>query len=209
MSKKNEPSDDAALQARLAQLELENRICRQQQDRSDVGGVGAPRRGFGSAHGIAHLRHSEYQRRGPTPVPPPPAVPAPGKARFGGTYLQTPLPGVIAPGATPGNELICPTPAAVSDSVSHSTSPPRRIPVNLQSKEKPSFPSSSPPEPVPTQSLRNEGEQTIDTARKADLSPRKASEQSLAADHVEKVLPLGHGKGARLKRFKNPTLGGD
>lgn len=111
--KKRSRESDAALQARLSQLELENRL-RLQRNAPTVGGEAikdTPRRGFGSAQGIAHLRHTEYQRRGPSPPPPPTPIPEPGKARFGGTYLQPPLPGIISADATPGNELIAPVPA--------------------------------------------------------------------------------------------------
>jgi hypothetical protein len=109
--KTSEPSD-AALKARLAQLELENRMRLQNNQPSASGNPikDTPRRGFGSAQGIAHLRHTEYQRRGSTPPAAPPPIPEPGKARFGGTYLRTPLPGIISADATPGNELIAPVP---------------------------------------------------------------------------------------------------
>lgn len=112
--KKDKPeSSDAALKARLAQLELENRMRLQKQQPTQGGNPikDTPRRGFGSAQGIAHLRHTEYQRRGPNPPPAPAPVPEPGKARFGGTYLRTPLPGIISADATPGFELIEPVPA--------------------------------------------------------------------------------------------------
>lgn len=112
-NKKPDPSD-AALQARLNQLELENRM----RHRFNSISAGAdpfkdtPRKGFGSAQGIAHLRHTEYQRRGPSPPPPPPMIPEPGKAKFGGTYLRTPLPGVISGEVqNPWEELIPPIPA--------------------------------------------------------------------------------------------------
>lgn len=110
--KDSSEASDAALKARLAQLELENRI-RLQKPTLGANPIGdTPRRGFGSAQGIAHLRHTEYQRRGPSPPSAPTPVPEPGKARFGGTYLRTPLPGIIsAADATPGFELIAPVPA--------------------------------------------------------------------------------------------------
>ena len=120
--KKPEPSD-AALQARLSQLELENRM----RHRFNSVSSGAdpfkdtPRKGFGSAQGIAHLRHTEYQRRGPNPPAPPPLIPEPGKAKFGGTYLRTPLPGVLSgPVQNPWEALVAPVPAGAS-----SSSPPR------------------------------------------------------------------------------------
>lgn len=116
MSEKKPPEpSDAALKARLAQLELENRV-RMQRHAPTVGDPSSatPRRGFGSAQGIAHLRSTEYERRGPTPPPPAAPIPEPGKARFGGTYLQTPLPGIIGPNAEPGKELIPPIPATPS-----------------------------------------------------------------------------------------------
>lgn len=114
--KKPEPSD-AALQARLSQLELENRM----RHRLNSVSSGAdpfkdtPRKGFGSAQGIAHLRHTEYQRRGPNPPAPPPSIPEPGKAKFGGTYLRTPLPGVLSGSVqNPWEVMIAPTPAGSS-----------------------------------------------------------------------------------------------
>lgn len=118
MSEKKPPEpSDAALKARLAQLELENRV-RMQRHAPTFGDPSSatPRRGFGSAQGIAHLRSTEYERRGPTPPAAPPPIPEPGKARFGGTYLQTPLPGIIGPNAEPGKELIPPVPATPTSS---------------------------------------------------------------------------------------------
>lgn len=106
---KAKEASEAALKARLAQLELENRVRLQNQPSAQGAPItDTPRRGFGSAQGIAHLRHTEYQRRGPNPPVPPPAIPEPGKARFGGTYLRTPLPGILPPD---GGELIPPVPA--------------------------------------------------------------------------------------------------
>lgn len=109
------------MQARLNQLELENRM----RHRFNSISAGAdpfkdtPRKGFGSAQGIAHLRHTEYQRRGPAPPPPPPMIPEPGKAKFGGTYLRTPLPGVISGEVqNPWEELIAPVPARPVGSLS-------------------------------------------------------------------------------------------
>lgn len=126
MSEKKPPEpSDAALKARLAQLELENRVRMQRQGPTfgDVGKA-TPRRGFGSAQGIAHLRSTEFERRGPTPPPSPAPIPEPGKARFGGTYLQTPMPGIIAPNAEPGKELIAPVPAAPSHAAGKEAAPP-------------------------------------------------------------------------------------
>lgn len=108
--KTSKDTSDAALKARLVQLEIENRLRLQNQSlQGEAPFKDTPRRGFGSAQGIAHLRHTEYQRRGPNPPAPPPAIPEPGKARFGGTYLRTPLPGILLPD---GGELIEPIPAA-------------------------------------------------------------------------------------------------
>ena len=113
MSDSKSESSDAALQARLNQLEVENRM----RHRFNSISSGAepfkhtPRKGFGSAQGIAHLRHTEYQRRGPSPPPPPPAIPEPGQAKFGGTYMRTPLPGVISGEVEhPWEEMIAPVP---------------------------------------------------------------------------------------------------
>lgn len=156
-NKKPEPSD-AALQARLNQLELENRM----RHRFNSISAGAdpfkdtPRKGFGSAQGIAHLRHTEYQRRGPAPSPPPPMIPEPGKAKFGGTYLRTPLPGVISGEVeNPWEELIAPVPArpagSPSDSVASSPSsaePPHSpLATKPPSVSEPSIPSTETPSP--------------------------------------------------------------
>lgn len=111
--KKPEPSD-AALQERLTQLELENRMRHRFNSISEGAAPfkHTPRKGFGSAQGIAHLRHTEYQRRGPAPAAPAPMIPEPGKAKFGGTYLRTPLPGLLSGhGGNPWEELITPVPA--------------------------------------------------------------------------------------------------
>lgn len=150
MSDSRSESSDAALQARLNQLEVENRM----RHRFNSISSGAepfkhtPRKGFGSAQGIAHLRHTEYQRRGPSPPPPPPAIPEPGKARFGGTYMRTPLPGVISGQVEhPWEEMIAPVP--VRPPSDKSASQTRNAEPSLA--EKPDLPPPPPPQPSPAQ----------------------------------------------------------
>jgi hypothetical protein len=142
------PGSDAALQARLAQLELENRLRMQKQMQPGANPVSdTPRRGFGSAQGIAHLRHTEYQRRGPNPPPPPPPIPEPGKARFGGTILKTPLPGIIRPDVSPGAELIEPVPAKPAVAPAKQARPAAQAPLTPRGGSPPAVPPAAPAAP--------------------------------------------------------------
>ncbi len=112
-----------------------------------------PRKGFGSAQGIAHLRHTEYQRRGPNPPVAPPSIPEPGKAKFGGTYLRTPLPGVLSGSVqNPWEVMIAPVPAggsAPSDEQSGRTALPPTTAAGIPSAVQGSESSSLTPAALP------------------------------------------------------------
>lgn len=233
--KKPEPSD-AALQERLTQLELENRM-RQRLNSISEGAAPfkhTPRKGFGSAQGIAHLRHTEYQRRGPAPAAPAPMIPEPGKAKFGGTYLRTPLPGLLSgQGGNPWEELITPVPARRSGdqpadaagqppSTGGAASPtnhPRR-----RAEDRPVHPAAAAEVTQPNLS----SPAAPAAGARAPLPPAyqagmKAAEQSPTPDPSIPTVSAGQGpiaipkeaevrnnepvKTVRIRKFKNPTLG--
>lgn len=184
--KKDSSSSEDALKAHLAQLELENKVRRQRQATTGQEPFkDTPRRGFGSAQGIAHLRHQEYQRRGSAPSKPAPQLPAPGKAAFGGTYLRTPLPGLVSPNSEPGSALIPPTPAASDRSSTRLPPLNQRAPLDKQMCPTPLAP--------------------IDSDKPGDLGGG-ATDDSSKLRSSKLASPPDANKNTRLKRFKNPTL---